>query len=558
MENIKKKRTDKFIVVLFLTLYILSTELLAYERQDTQIEDNKIYKIGVNALNPYLSENKQGKVSGYYNEITKFIENELNIKFYIEVDDFSNNLKKLTNGELDLLIGIPYIEEEKNNILYSQYYIGFNNQRLYSKNNVKYSDLKNLKEVNIVVVEDVFGVEWLTKSLENLNINFKFKLVSDDHEAKKLINNNEANLILTSSHDEKYKKFNKVYEYNDGPIYIAASNKNEAIIANVNEILLKSINSKENPIEKIYGKHFRKIYVDPNLYPEIIKFMFSFTLLLLLFIYVKNIYPKIKIFRIKNKINIRMKKNQYMLHYQPIINPKLETLVGFEALLRLNTKKGLIYPNEFLKEIEESKMLSEVSYWILKKVIIEYKLIREEINYKYDSFYISINISLNEIENELFVDNMIVIFNNSKLPRNSICLEITENVGIGNLEKLKIVLSKLKECGFMIAIDDFGVEYSTLEIIEKLDFDIIKLDKYFIDKIETSKFRKNAVDFISNFAMDNNKVIIAEGVENKTQKEIIKKYNHDKFYIQGYFYSKPVSITMINKILKINSKEQNL
>lgn len=558
MENIKKKRTDKFIVVLFLTLYILSTELLAYERQDTQIEDNKIYKIGVNALNPYLSENKQGKVSGYYNEITKFIENELNIKFYIEVDDFSNNLKKLKDGELDLLIGIPYIEEEKNNILYSQYYIGFNNQRLYSKNNVKYSDLKNLKEVNIVVVEDVFGVEWLTKSLENLNINFKFKLVSDDHEAKKLINNNEANLILTSSHDEKYKKFNKVYEYNDGPIYIAASNKNEAIIANVNEILLKSINSKENPIEKIYGKHFRKIYVDPNLYPEIIKFMFSFTLLLLLFIYVKNIYPKIKIFRIKNKINIRMKKNQYMLHYQPIINPKLETLVGFEALLRLNTKKGLIYPNEFLKEIEESKMLSEVSYWILKKVIIEYKLIREEINYKYDSFYISINISLNEIENELFVDNMIVIFNNSKLPRNSICLEITENVGIGNLEKLKIVLSKLKECGFMIAIDDFGVEYSTLEIIEKLDFDIIKLDKYFIDKIETSKFRKNAVDFISNFAMDNNKVIIAEGVENKTQKEIIKKYNHDKFYIQGYFYSKPVSITMINKILKINSKEQNL
>ena len=558
MENIKKKRTDKFIVVLFLTLYILSTELLAYERQDTQIEDNKIYKIGVNALNPYLSENKQGKVSGYYNEITKFIENELNINFYIEVDDFSNNLKKLKDGELDLLIGIPYIEEEKNNILYSQYYIGFNNQRLYSKNNVKYSDLKNLKEVNIVVVEDVFGVEWLTKSLENLNINFKFKLVSDDHEAKKLINNNEANLILTSSHDEKYKKFNKVYEYNDGPIYIAASNKNEAIIANVNEILLKSINSKENPIEKIYGKHFRKIYVDPNLYPEIIKFMFSFTLLLLLFIYVKNIYPKIKIFRIKNKINIRMKKNQYMLHYQPIINPKLETLVGFEALLRLNTKKGLIYPNEFLKEIEESKMLSEVSYWILKKVIIEYKLIREEINYKYDSFYISINISLNEIENELFVDNMIVIFNNSKLPRNSICLEITENVGIGNLEKLKIVLSKLKECGFMIAIDDFGVEYSTLEIIEKLDFDIIKLDKYFIDKIETSKFRKNAVDFISNFAMDNNKVIIAEGVENKTQKEIIKKYNHDKFYIQGYFYSKPVSINMINKILKINSKEQNL
>ena len=548
----KKKKIDKFIVVLLLTFYILSTELLAYEKQDSRIQDKVTYKVGIHVLNPYLSE---GKASDYFYEVIQFIENELNVKFHIELDNYSNNLKKIKNGELDLLIGIPYIEEEKNNILYSQYYIGFNNQRLYSKNDVKYSNLKSLKEINIAVVKDVFGMDWLIKSLEKSNINFNVKLVRNDYEAKKLINKNEADVILTSSHDEKYRKFNKIHEQNEGPIYIVGNNENTEIVSNINDILLNCINSDKNPIKNSYVKYFRKVYINPSTYPEIIKFMFTFSLMLLLFIYVKNIYPNIKIFRTKQKVYIRMKKNQYLLHYQPIINPKLKVLVGFEALLRLNTKKGVVYPNEFLKEIEESKMLLEMSYWILKKVIVDYDILKKEIEDRFNKFYISINISLNEIENDVFVDNIIEIFNKSNLPQNSICLEITENVGIGNLEKLKVVLSKLKECGFMIAIDDFGVEYSTLEILEKLDFDIIKLDKYFIDKIDTSKFRKDAVDFISNFAMDNNKIIIAEGVENENQKEIIRKYEHEKFYIQGYFYSKPVSINMLNGIEKVISKK---
>jgi EAL domain-containing protein (putative c-di-GMP-specific phosphodiesterase class I) len=104
----------------------------------------------------------------------------------------------------------------------------------------------------------------------------------------------------------------------------------------------------------------------------------------------------------------------------------------------------------------------------------------------------------------------------------------------------------------MIAIDDFGVEYSNLDILEKLDFDIIKLDKYFIDDIEDSEVRKLIMNFLSELTIITGKAIIAEGVEKISQRDAIKKIKNDKFYIQGYIYSKPVSIDDIPDI-KINN-----
>ncbi len=100
----------------------------------------------------------------------------------------------------------------------------------------------------------------------------------------------------------------------------------------------------------------------------------------------------------------------------------------------------------------------------------------------------------------------------------------------------------------MIAIDDFGVEYSNLDILEKLDFDIIKLDKYFVDDISESVVRQRIMRFISDITILKNKSLVAEGVEDIFQKDIIKNVENNKFFIQGYFYSEPVSIEDLKKI----------
>ena len=118
----------------------------------------------------------------------------------------------------------------------------------------------------------------------------------------------------------------------------------------------------------------------------------------------------------RSKINKRLKRDRYLLHYQPIYDPINEVIVGFEALLRFKDKNNnLIPPIKFIPEIENNNMLFDVTIWILSKVILDYKSIK---NYKCtnkNKFYISINLSIDEIRNNEFVDKAIRILNESKL-----------------------------------------------------------------------------------------------------------------------------------------------
>lgn len=253
--------------------------------------------------------------------------------------------------------------------------------------------------------------------------------------------------------------------------------------------------------------------------------------------------------KIKKSIRSKMKNNDYLLYYQPIVDPKKDIIVGFEALLRLNhPQEGILSPYKFIYEIEENDMLGEVSIWILKRVLLDYNKIKKYSNISSQKFYISINLTIKEIESDDFICKIQDILNIYSMEKNSICLEIVESVKINDLEKLQKSIKILKSYGFMIAIDDFGVEYSNLDILEKLDFDIIKLDKYFVNDISESIVRQSIMKFISDVTMLKDKSLVAEGVESRLQKDTIKNIENNKFYIQGYFYSKPVNIKDINKI----------
>ena len=120
-------------------------------------------------------------------------------------------------------------------------------------------------------------------------------------------------------------------------------------------------------------------------------------------------------------------------------------------------------------------MLFEISLWILKRVISEYEEIRTYDCVKNQDFYISINISLNELENPRFVKAVKEILAQSNLGPNKICLEIVERIKTKHLSKVSKNLMLLKQAGFKIAIDDFGTEYSNLHLLLNLDTDIIKL-----------------------------------------------------------------------------------
>ena len=190
-------------------------------------------------------------------------------------------------------------------------------------------------------------------------------------------------------------------------------------------------------------------------------------------------------------------------------------------------------------------MLYDISLWILEKAIYDYYKIKKYKSMHEKDFYISINISLNEIENDDFVKKYINILSKSNLGPNKICLEIIERVKINDLNKITRNINLLKVAGFKIAIDDFGVEYSNLDVLHKLDVDIIKVDKNFVDGIGKDMIKSETILFISRIARAKNKSIVLEGVEEEEQHIEIKKIKNEHLYVQGYYYNKPMNIESI-------------
>lgn len=249
----------------------------------------------------------------------------------------------------------------------------------------------------------------------------------------------------------------------------------------------------------------------------------------------------------KNKVKKYLKNNNYLLNYQAIINPKKNEIVGFEGLLRLKIKEKIIYPNQIISQIEKTNMMGEVSLWILNQIINDYGEIKNKFNMD-NKFYISMNISLKEIEDDNICNSLIEKLKSSNIKKDCICIEITENESGKNEQKIIKNIRNLHNAGFKIAIDDFGVDYSNLSVIDKLEFSIIKLDKYFIDNIENSIAIQSLIDAVRYIAIKKDISVVVEGVEDFNQKEFVKNISSDKFYIQGYYYSKPMELSKIKDI----------
>ena len=227
--------------------------------------------------------------------------------------------------------------------------------------------------------------------------------------------------------------------------------------------------------------------------------------------------------------------------------------MGFESLLRYDNGSKILSPVYFLKEIEEARMMYDVSIWILKKIAIDYEQIKGVNPDLNEDFYISLNVSFEELQDRRFMNDVKNIISSTNLRPRQICFEIVERFRLEDTKKIQEIILELKQMGFKIAIDDFGIQYSNFDILDIVDYDVIKLDKYFIDEIETSFIKNEIVKCMSNIVKYKGKVMVIEGVESNLQVEMIKELYNDAMYIQGYYYSKPIALEDI-KMLKIKSK----
>lgn len=527
-----------------IVLILLIFNILSMNEKSTKIQSENIVKVGVYEYEPYIYLDRNGNVTGYYNDLLKLINKKYDFSYeYVECN-ISEGIDKLKNCDIDIMLGLPIDSRLNEDIIFNQQSIDEEEFGIFSKENITMSDLKSSKYLKLGLVEDDFNAEWVLKFFKQNNINTEVVYKKNYKELSQLMKEDKIDIMVDNPY--KKNKYKMIYKFAGEPIYIAGNKNSSGILANIDKAIEEYRLQNNNSIEKLQLRYFDADY-KKDLINKFILILISFTLFLLITII--KIIPQIKKINTKKKIKYKMDNDKYLLQYQPIYNPRNKEIIGFEGLLRLlDEENKLVPPYKFIPEIEKNDMLFDISLWILKKAIEDYNKIK---NYKCVSnknFYISLNISLNEIENDNFVKQAIEILSKSNLEKNNICLEVIERFKINNTNKANKNIKLLRENGFKIAIDDFGIEYSNLDILEKLHIDTIKIDKNFVDGIGKDIIKNEIVLFISKIAKITNKSVVLEGVEEEHQDTIIKKIENDSIYVQGYYYNKPMYLEDIEKL----------
>ena len=238
------------------------------------------------------------------------------------------------------------------------------------------------------------------------------------------------------------------------------------------------------------------------------------------------------------EIKLGLKESQFELYYQPIFSVDGKSITKAEALIRWNhPQKGLIGPNEFIPIAEKNGLISDIGRWVKSQAIQDCTLFNK---ISKRLIQVSINTSPLEIDRSgEWVEQWIQASQQFNLPGHSVLIEVTENTLMGTDSEIKRQLKRLSEFQIDVAIDDFGVGYSSLAYLQRLDIDILKIDRSFIKDIEKNDNSIALVRAIITMAHNLNVEVVAEGVEKQEQYMLLKQMQCD--YIQGYYFSKPVS-----------------
>lgn len=224
------------------------------------------------------------------------------------------------------------------------------------------------------------------------------------------------------------------------------------------------------------------------------------------------------------------------VYYQPKIESGTGKIVGAEALVRWQKEDGtFIYPDEFIPGFEENGMIVEMDYYVYENVFIE---IKKRIDEGLPLVPISMNISSVHLKEGELMDYINYLFDKYPIPAKYVEFELTESIYIENLEAALELINSLRSKGIRISMDDFGSGYSSLNLLNNLPIDILKLDKIFLNGDDLTANQKIIISCIIEMAAKLNIRVVCEGVETSEQVNFLTVIGCDM--IQGYYYAKPM------------------
>ncbi|VAX01804.1 diguanylate cyclase/phosphodiesterase (GGDEF & EAL domains) with PAS/PAC sensor(s) [hydrothermal vent metagenome] len=226
--------------------------------------------------------------------------------------------------------------------------------------------------------------------------------------------------------------------------------------------------------------------------------------------------------------------------YQPKVDIKSNLVIGVEALMRwMHPQEGYISPDVFIEVAEQSRLIKEITIWVLNRSLKDYS----QLDKVSPNIKLSVNITVRDLTSESFPEIVAGLLAAWKVPASVLILEITENALISDTEQVLSVMSRLSNIGVHLSIDDFGTGYSSLNYLRQLNVNELKIDKSFVMDMLEDENDQIIVRAVTSLAHDLNLIVTAEGVESEEILLELKKYQCD--IAQGYHLSKPLGLSYV-------------
>lgn len=233
-----------------------------------------------------------------------------------------------------------------------------------------------------------------------------------------------------------------------------------------------------------------------------------------------------------------LKKNEFFLCYQPLIDLGSGKVYGTEALIRWHHPKlGVISPGEFIPLAEETGLIDEIGSWVLKKACRQNKKWQRA---GMEELTVSVNVSAIQFQQKNFVNEVKIALKESGLSAEYLTLELTEGTMLRNIERSIHVMKELQSLGVKVSIDDFGTGYSSFSYLRDLPINTLKIDRSFINNLRVDTSDIAIVRAIITMSQGLSVKVVAEGVETKEQIELLKELNCH--YAQGFYIDHPLTI----------------
>ena len=240
--------------------------------------------------------------------------------------------------------------------------------------------------------------------------------------------------------------------------------------------------------------------------------------------------------KLEHSLRRATERNEFVLHYQPIVSLKGGATSGFEALVRWNhPERGIVAPYEFIHLAEETGLIFRIGGWTLREAC---QWLAQGSPVLSDHFTVAVNLSGRQFSQGDLIEEVQRVLSETGLAADRLKLEITESVIMENPEMAVDLLRRLKALGTHLCIDDFGTGYSSLSYLLRFPADTLKVDRSFVNALGKGGRNEDIVGAIVSLAKSLDMDVVAEGVETVEQRDILRALGCR--YGQGYLFSRPL------------------